>query len=173
LTFKYLAVKKSFKIICTLIIGLLSLYSVSAQDKKAALMAAVNNRNFIFIANYVSPARGGGHALTSDYDVTLTKDSVITYLPYFGRAYMANYGSLDDGIKLTTTKFSYTQTTNKKGNVEILITPKEQNLTDALAVKSMRLNISPDGYASLQVISFNRDPIIFNGNIEERKGKGI
>jgi len=45
---------------------------------------------------------------------------------------------------------------------------QKSSLSDPKGVQSMRLNISPDGYASLQVTSLNRDPISFNGTIEEK-----
>jgi hypothetical protein len=140
----------------------------SAQDKQAALIDAVNNRDFVFVADYV-----GGHSLTGSYDVTISKDSVITSLPYFGSAVVSNYGSIDDGIKLTTTNFKYTQTAKKPGMVDIVIIPKTQNLNSALSVKAMRLTVSANGYASLEITSFNRSPIMFGGYVRERNVKGI
>ena len=45
----------------------------NAGDKKAKqaeqTMRIVNNQRFIFKANYVNPFRGGGPALTSEYDL--------------------------------------------------------------------------------------------------------
>jgi hypothetical protein len=165
--------KTSIKIFTILVIGLLNFLSVSAQNKKAVLAAAINDKNFVFVADYVEPARGAGHGLTSEYTVTVAKDSLMTYLPYFGQATMANINGDKGGIQLTATKFDYTQTTAKRGNVEILITPLGQPSSDALAVKSLRFNISPDGWATLQIMNYNRDPIIFNGRVHERNGKGI
>jgi Domain of unknown function (DUF4251) len=167
--------KNLIKIFCVLLIGSMGFNTATAQtraDKKAAKAASITklieDKNYVFVADYVSPTRGAGHALTSEYDLTIAKDSVIAYLPYFGRAYLADYGSTDEGIKFSWTKFDYKVTPDKKGDFEILITPVEKNIGDAKAVQSIRLRISPDGYASLQVTSFNREPISFNGSIESR-----
>ncbi|HEY0246614.1 MAG TPA: DUF4251 domain-containing protein [Mucilaginibacter sp.] len=142
------------------------------QDKKAIKAAEitrlVNLQNYVFVANYVSPSRGGGRALTSEYDMSVSKDSIVAFLPYFGRAYMADYGSNDGGIKFTLTHFDYKVTNNKKNNWDIIITPKNKNMSDPKAVRTLRLSISSDGYASLQVLSENRDPISFNGYIEQK-----
>src|ERR1700744_740932 len=91
--------------------------SADKKTKKAAETARqVNGRDFLFNANYVSPARGVGHQLTSEYDLTVNKDTVIAYLPYFGQAYLApTYGSTDNSIDFKWTKFTYEVPTDKKG----------------------------------------------------------
>jgi hypothetical protein len=168
--------KNLIKIGCVLLIASCLLHTAFAQtkiDKKAARIAEindlVNSRNYIFKANYVNPSRGGGKALTSDYDLVVAKDSIIAFLPYFGRAYLADYGSTDGGIKFTWTHFDYKATSGKKGNHEILIIPQNRNISNPKDVQSLRLSISQDGYASLQIINSNRDPIIFDGTIEKRR----
>jgi len=165
--------KNLIKIFCVLLISPCCFYAAMGQSKKTPLL--VNDQNYVFVANYINPSRGGGKALTNAYDVTVSKDSIVTYLPYYGRAYLADYGSTDEGIKFTWTHFDYKITSvDKKGNFEILITPKNKSIGDTKAVQSMRLYISSDGYASLQITNVNRDPVSFNGTIEERiKPKGI
>jgi hypothetical protein len=144
-----------------------------SADRKAAKIAEITKllsaQNYVFKANFANPSRGGSRSLTSDYDLTVSKDTIVAYLPYFGGAYMADYNSTDGGIKFTATNFTYKVTAGKKGNHEIFITLPKSSLSDPKAVQSMRLDVSPDGYASLQVTSFNRDPISFNGTIEERR----
>jgi len=170
--------KNLLYIFCAAIICVSAVNTAGAQvknDKRAAKTAAiaalVDSRNFLFDATYVSPQRGGGHALGSPYDVTVTPDTISAYLPYFGEAHLADYGSTDGGIKVKWTKFDYKVTVNKKGNKEILITPKNISAGDPKAVQSFRFFISSDGYATLQIINLNRDPISFNGTIEPRNPK--
>jgi hypothetical protein len=146
------------------------------KEKKAAhvaeIKAIVEAQNFVFNANYVNPTRLNSRALTSSYDLTVAKDTIIAYLPYFGVATVAPaYGSTEGGIKFTTTKFTYVAKPGKKDGWNITIKPTVKNISDSRDVQSMYLNISSDGYASLQVISTNRDPISFNGTIEKRPAK--
>ncbi|QEC74471.1 DUF4251 domain-containing protein [Mucilaginibacter ginsenosidivorax] len=147
------------------------------QEKKAARVAEVKqlieSQNFVFDANYVNPSRGAGRALTSsDYDLTITKDTIIAYLPYFGRAYVApSYGSTEGGIKFTNTHFTYALKAGKKDGWNITIKPTNKNIGDSRDVQSLYLTVSSDGYASLQVISTNRDAISFNGTIQQRPVK--
>lgn len=146
----------------------------TSKDKKAARALAIKDmveaQNYVFKANYVMPMRGISRSLTSDYDLTVSKDTVSAFLPYFGRAYTAPYNPTDGGIKFTNTHFTYTSKPGKKGGWSVTIKPtgKDKNISDWRDVQILRLDISSDGYASLQVTSSNRDPISFNGTIEKR-----
>jgi len=142
----------------------------SRQERKATEQAAiknmVDNNHFFFVANYAVPMTGGSKLLTSTYDLKVTKDSIIAYLPYYGQAYLApSPAETDGGIKFTTTNFSVTQKSGKKGGWEITIKPKDHDITNWRDVQQMTLDISKDGYASLAVTSSNRDPISFEGNV--------
>jgi len=131
--------------------------------KEAAIKKSIEAKNYTFEANYVLPQRGGGHVLTSEYDLRITKDSVISYLPFFGRLYFdPPTGPNDGGIKFTSTKFSYVVKDKKKGGWEITIKPSDVKNLDRVL-----LNISVDGYATLSVTSINRDFITFDGYIRE------
>lgn len=140
--------------------------SSSTKDKKATKQAVIKKnvdaKRYTFLANYVLPQRGGGRQLTSEYDLRVTPDSVISFLPYFGRAYFdVPYGGGDGGIKFTSTKFTYQAKEKKKGGWEITIIPN-----DVKNLSRLVLYISPDGYASLSVNSFNRDFITFDGYLK-------
>jgi hypothetical protein len=107
---------------------------------------------------------GRSRQLTSDYDVKVAKDSIISYLPYFGRAYTAPLDPTRGGIQFKSKDFEYTISNKRKGGWDILIKPK-----DVDDVRQLSLMISEDGYGSLQVLSNNRQPIIFNGYVTARK----
>jgi hypothetical protein len=133
-------------------------------DKKAVKLAAIKNRvesqNYVFKAQTVMPMSGRTRQLTSDYDLKVTKESIVSDLPYFGRAYSAPIDPTKGGIEFTSKDFDYTLTPNKKDGWTALIKPK-----DYRDVQQMTLNISSTGYATLQVTSTNRQPISFNGII--------
>ncbi len=135
--------------------------------KAAKVKKMVDDVNFVFKANYANPQGGGNRPLTSDYDLKVVKDSIIAYLPYFGRAYVAPPpGTTEGGIKFTSTNFKYDAKRGKKGEWQIVIKPKDHDITDWRDVQQLVLNISSNGYASLQVLSSNRSPISFDGELE-------
>ena len=162
--------KKLRNILILLLIAVAGLNIANAQttkkDKKTTKEAYVKTRvdakRYTFLATYVLPQRGGGRQLTSDYDLRITPDSVVSFLPYFGRAYFdVPYGGGDGGMKFTSTKFTYEVKEKKKGGWEISIKPADVKNIDRLL-----LNISSDGYASLSVNSVNRDFITFDGYLK-------
>jgi Domain of unknown function (DUF4251) len=148
----------------------------STRKEKQATKAAevkkmVDDVNYVFEATYVYPMRGSGRQLTSDYDFKVLKDTISAWLPYFGRAYLAPNDPTKGGIQFKSTNFNYSAKAGKKGGWEIVIKPKDTNMLEMTDVQQVRLNISSNGYASLQVISTNRDPISFDGYIQEAKTK--
>jgi len=140
------------------------------QDKQAAKAAAikklVDSQTYVFVAQTALPMSGSTRQLTSDYDLRVTKSSVVSYLPYFGRAYTAPIDPTRGGLQFTSKDFEYTATPGKKGGWNILIKPK-----DYRDVQQMTLGISESGYGTLQVLSTNRQPISFNGYIKAPKVK--
>ena len=59
---------------------------------KSAVQNFIKTKEFVFKAQTVLPMTGMSRQLTSEYDVRFLGDSVVAYLPYFGRAYSAGYG---------------------------------------------------------------------------------
>ena len=135
--------------------------SFAQNDKNDPLKNAVESKQYIFKARTVMPATGGTRQLTSGYDLTVRNDSVIAYLPYFGRAYQASIGKTTDGINFTSTDFSYNVNEGRKGGWLIEIKPK-----DGGDVQMLNLNISRKGYGTLHVNNQNRQSISFSGKIE-------
>jgi len=134
--------------------------------KAAAIKKLIENVNFVFEANMAIPQTGNSRQLTPEYDLKVVKDTITAFLPYFGQAYIAPApGETEGGIKFTSTNFAYTSKQKKNGSWEISIKPNDHNIADWRDVQQLRLSISTDGYATLQVTSSNRDPISFYGTI--------
>ena len=136
----------------------------SKKDKEAAIKSIVESGNYTFRAQSVTPTGGRFRQLAPEYDMSISKDLIVTHLPYFGRAYSAPISSTQGGIQFTSKDFEYTVKDRKKGGWDILIRPK-----DASDIQQLFLSITKSGYASLQVTSNNRQPISFNGYITEKK----
>ncbi|GEP97163.1 DUF4251 domain-containing protein [Chitinophaga cymbidii] len=127
----------------------------------------IADRKYVFQAQTVFPMRGRSRQITGDgYDVYVSKDTVISYLPYFGRAYNAPMDPSQGGIQFTSTNFEYKEENGKDGGWNITIKPN-----DARDVQQFYLTVSKDGYASLQVTSTNRQPISFNGVVREKRNR--
>jgi Domain of unknown function (DUF4251) len=139
-----------------------------SDPKKLAFKNMVDSQHFVFTAQSVTPLRGQFRNLTSSYDVSISKDTMISYLPYFGRAYTAPVDPSKGVLNFTSTSFSYSVTPHKKNGWNVMVKPKDN--TD---IQQFLFTIFDNGTASLNVTSTSRDPISFNGYIqnEERKKK--
>ncbi|HKG08411.1 MAG TPA: DUF4251 domain-containing protein [Pedobacter sp.] len=163
--------------------ALFTAVQASAQTDKETTTKLVDAKNLVFNATTAYPLASndinavlskmpGGQSGNmiqlngSQYQLIIEKDKIEAFLPYYGRAYVANRDVTDSGIKLKSSDFSYVTEKNKKGNWVISIKPKNDR-----DVRSMTLSITQSGYASLSVTSNNRQPITFNGYISEPSAK--
>ncbi len=159
---------------------LLFAIKVNAQTDKATTTKIVEEKNYAFVATTAIPLNstdinnilmkmpGGmgtaGINLTgSVYDVVITKDSVVAYLPFYGRAYSTSMNNDENGYKFTSKDFTYESVKKKKGWSVVI---KSKDVRDNVR---MTLDISENGYASLSVLSNNRQSISYNGYISENK----
>lgn len=173
---------KSIKSILVFAAVLFSM-QVNAQTDKETTIKVINAQHYIFNATSAMPLAnndvnnilskmpgGNGSGMIqlsgSQYQLIVTKDSVEAYLPYYGRAYTATMNPDDSGIKFKSKNFKYKAEKKKKGSWMISINPKDTKDT-----QSMTLNVTENGYATLNVNSNNRQPISFNGYLSEPKEK--
>ena len=141
----------------------------SRDSAKVAMTTnLVNTQSFVFVLQFVMPSTGGTRHLTSYYNLDVFKDSVISYLPYFGRAYSPPINSTDIAFSFTSTNFYYKVTPGKKGSWNILIKPK-----DISNVQQLNLQVFNNSSASLNITSVNRDAISYQDYITARKEKKI
>jgi len=171
---------KKLTLILAAILSVAALHT-KAQTDSATTRRIINAQNFLFTATSANPMSssdinrimsrmpgntGSNINLTgSNYDLRITKDSVLAYLPYYGRSFTPSMNPDDAGTKFNSKKFKYTST-NKKKNWTIVIDP--QDVKDS---QRMTLYVTENGYATLTVNNSNRQSISYNGYISEVKPK--
>ena len=133
------------------------------QDETPATKNLIEAQLYTFKAQTANPASGGIRQLTSEYDLKISKDTVIAYLPYFGRAYSGPVDLTGGGINFTSMQFEYNVSRGKNNRWKIIIKPKDAN-----DVQELSLTVFENGKADLYVRSNNRQPISFNGYIAGR-----
>ncbi|MGI4020503.1 MAG: DUF4251 domain-containing protein [Janthinobacterium lividum] len=146
--------------------------NTKAQKKQAKLEAVkkmVDNQNYVFMAQMANPLGWRTIQLNYNYSVVVSKDSIDSYLPYYGRAYVAPINPSDPketGIQFNSKNFEYANNVSKRNGWDVSIVPH-----DVKETRRFTLNISEAGYATLNVISNNRQSISFNGYITENVPK--
>lgn len=173
------------KTLINYIVALLLVIALPAfsQTDKATTKKIIEDQDFVFVATTAlplssqevtavlhrlnSPNGAGSINLTgSRYDVVVKKDSVMAYLPFYGRSYSPSLDPNEAGTKFKSKDFSYINTKRKKGGWNIVIVPK-----DVKDSQKLTLYVTESGYATLNVANNNRQPISFNGYITKSTKK--
>lgn len=120
---------------------------------------ALYDRQFTINVTSAHPTSFPPVNLTSPYSLEVRGDSVISYLPYYGRAYSVPYGG---GKALN---FSC-----KMSGYDISRSKKEYNIKMAIENEEDRylyyIDVFDNGRASILVTSQNRTDILFYGDME-------
>jgi len=121
-----------------------------------------------FDANQMLPSRGKSRTLTTPYNVVLKNKEVDSYLPYFGVAYSADYGSSESPMIFKAPIEEYSVEKGKKDGYIIKFQAKNKN-----DLVQYTFTISSNGSTNLGVNSTNRQHISYYGDLvpvkEEKK----
>ena len=155
------------KQICILLILMIAVSpAVMAQKSKRAEKETKNlieSRQYRFVARTALPMSGRSINLTSEYDLTVDSLQIKSYLPFFGVAYYAEYGQTDGGIKFDSKADEYSAVFSEKKK-SYRISMKVKGKRD---VYQISLDAGLSGYATLNIISNDRQSISFYGTIEK------
>jgi hypothetical protein len=141
-----------------------SMQAQNKKDKQAQIKSIVEAQNYVFKAQTALPQSGSTRQLTSDFDLQVSKDTIVSDLPYFGRAFTAPINPSEGPLQFTSTDFQYSVSNRKKGGWDVVITPKDVN-----DPRQLNLSIFDNGTASVIVTSYNRQPISFNGYVTAKR----
>lgn len=120
---------------------------------------ALQERNFKIGVLMMYPPRGGARNVAYGYSLEVRNDSLISYLPYFGRAYDVPYGG-GKGLNFTTPVGSYQESMGKNGMR--IIEVGTQNEEDRFLY---RIEVFDNGQSTIDVLSQNRETISFSGEM--------
>lgn len=126
------------------------------------VFAAVNKKTFTIDVGYMSPLRGANRAVSHGYNIRLSGDSIYSSLPYTGVAQAAGYGNVNP--------MSFEK---KFDSYECMVAPDGKSMYVELIVRNNEdrlqfvMNIFNNGTAAIRVVSPNRDPISYSGELND------
>uniref|UniRef100_UPI00261009EE DUF4251 domain-containing protein n=1 Tax=Chitinophaga sp. TaxID=1869181 RepID=UPI00261009EE len=111
------------RILNTIPVWIIAFFALSCSSTQqvpsgttADIKTIVPSRNFVFRMQSVLPMSGRTRQMAGDgYEVKVSKDTVDSWLPYFGRAYSAPIDPLNSGVTFISTDFEYTEAPRKDG----------------------------------------------------------
>lgn len=120
----------------------------------------IQSRNYVFRPRQALPTGWKNVQLDFSFSLWINKDTLVSYMPFYGVAYRAEYGSRQSPFDFTRPLENYRMEKNKKG---YQISFEAKNDMDYL---TYALQVSESGHASLIITSVNRQTISYYGTIE-------
>lgn len=130
------------------------------QELASNIKKGVEDRNFKIDVNFVTPVRFPAMHIDGGYELRVHGDSIYSYLPFFGRVYVAPYGREDQGLHFADTLSDYT-VRRKKDQFIIRMTVRRPADTHVY-----NLVVFDNGNASVDVTSQQRERISYSGEWE-------
>jgi len=151
-------------VVVVAVMGLLSACSTMTAAERAqkalAVEKALASRRYVVDVRMMYPRRGRAVNVSSNYSLEVKGDTVVSYLPYFGRAYSVPYGG-GKALNFSAPISSYESARDEKGRTYVkLVTDNEED------VITFQLEIFDNGQATIDVQAREREPITYSGELE-------
>lgn len=121
---------------------------------------SLTNRSFKIDMNYMILNSMPSRNLEYGYYIRVNNDSIDAYIPFFGVAYRAEYGTDDGGLSYKGPMASYQVSQVRKDLRQVNIIVKK-HFDEIL----YQIDIFTNGRASIFVRSLNREGIQYNGEM--------
>ncbi len=140
-----------------LLAGCASMTPAERAAKAQQVRTALDNRHYKVDVQMMFPRRGPSKNVTSDWSLEVKGDTLVSYLPYIGRAFNIPPGG-GVGLNFTTTITNYQERMKKEGLRQIVIgaTNDEDSYT-------YTLEVFDNGNVTIDVQPRERESIGFGG----------
>ena len=130
-----------------------------AAEQAAKVNMALKERKYKIYVERMYSMRGGSKTLSYGYSVEVRNDSLISYLPYFGRAYSVPYGG-GKGLTFSERIGSYQEYQKGNGMRHIEIGLRNDEDTYLYTIE-----VYDNGSSSISVQSRQRENISYSGEM--------
>jgi hypothetical protein len=127
--------------------------------KEQRIKELVESGRYTIDVNRVLPMSGSAVNLTSTYSLTLHGDSVISHLPYFGRAYTLPYGG-GTGLRFESLTSNLSQTVEGENTVKVDFCTRSEDDSYTFDIK-----VFSNGSATIHVTPANKQAITYHGDL--------
>ncbi len=151
------------------VLGIITACSTMTAAERAeralAVEKALELRHYVVDVQMMYPYRGQAVNVTSTYSLEVKGDTLVSYLPYFGRAYNVPYGG-GKGMNFTSLISSYEAVKDRQGRTHVrLVTDNDEDLI------VFELEIFDNGHAAIDVHAREREPISYSGQLVDKEDK--
>lgn len=129
-------------------------------ERIAYVAKALDDRHYKIDIDMMHTRRIGSKMVTSDWSLEVKGDTLVSYLPYFGVAYVATYGQ-STGLNFTAPIKTYDDSGFYKGKRTIRLQANSDE-----DVINYRIEVMDNGSTSIDVTPRKLEGISYSGNLE-------
>ena len=135
--------------------------AIRQAETATAVNAALTDRHYRISITTVYPKTGGSVNVSRDFFLEVKGDTLLSYLPFFGRVYSLPYAGSEKGLNFTERIRRYETHRPQSGQTCIKLMVRNEEDT-----YNYRIDVFDNGRASIGVRSINRDYISFDGDLD-------
>ena len=136
-----------------------------AALQAAKVKKALSEKRFMINVDYMYPLSGTPKHLSYGYSLEVRNDSLISYLPYMGRAYSVPYGG-GKALNFEAPLKNYKEVEGSRNLRRIYV--QVYNDED---IYTYMFEVFANGKSTVHVDSRNRQPISFDGDVVTEENK--
>ena len=120
---------------------------------------ALDTRHYTITVDWMKPLGGMARHVSSNYELIVNGDEVVSYLPYVGEAYRLPLGG-GKGLNFTgkIDNYSINYLTSNRAHIEFSVTNNEDSY-------HFRIDVFNNGKSIIDIIARDRDAISFDGEM--------
>ena len=119
----------------------------------------LDTRHYTIAVDWMKPLGGMPRHVSSNYELKVNGDEVVSYLPYVGEAYRLPYGGGKGlNFKGHIENYIITYPTSNRSHIEFTVTNDEDSY-------HFRIDVFNNGKALIDIIARDRDAISFDGEM--------
>ena len=136
-----------------------------AALQAAKVKTALSEKHYLINVDRMYPLSGAPRHLTFGYSIEVRNDSLISYLPYMGRAYSVPYGG-GKALNFEAPLKNYKEVEGSRNLRRIYV--QVYNDED---IYTYMFEVFANGKSTVHVDSRNRQPISFDGDVVTEENK--
>lgn len=153
-------------VVCAVGLLMTACSTMTAAEKAAKAQAvekALASRHYVVDVKMMYPRRGSAVHVASNYSLEVRGDTLVSYLPYYGRAYSIPYGG-GKGLNFTAPIISYESDKSPDGRTKIkLVTNNDEDVIE------FSLELFDNGQATIDFLSRERESISYSGELRSEE----
>jgi len=160
--------KSHFKSMLLAVVLMALTAACATKEERAAQLAervrqvetALHEQHYKIDIQTMTPRRGGSRQVSYGFSLEVKGDTLVSYLPYFGRAYSVPYAGTGKGLNFTERIREYAVERARKG--QTLIRLRVQNEEDNYL---FTLRVYDSGEAEIDLQPRERESIRYSGEL--------